>query len=180
MHNNNSDCYWLSKWIKHFTHFTSNAMIFSEFTEGQTKIDHVLQRGARICGSDHLRISRAGFCGLVYHFSTYSYQMLMTKTRRWSEIWDLSMVTLNICWYGKIWIDDIYFKYDKDKILSISNKLKTYEYVDYKYILFCLHCLFGSLIVLECPWLLQLLISDDPSTVSGIMELLPKILRCNK
>ncbi|XP_052706454.1 IQ calmodulin-binding motif-containing protein 1-like [Crassostrea angulata] len=34
--------------------------------------------------------------------------------------------------------------------------------------------------VLECPWLLQLLISDDPSTVSGIMELLPKILRCNK
>lgn len=67
------------------------------------------------------------------------------------------------------------FKYDKDKIPSISNKLKTYEYVDYKYI-----GLFGSLIVLECPWLLQLLISDDPSTVSGIMELLPKILRCNK
>ncbi|XP_048728739.1 IQ calmodulin-binding motif-containing protein 1-like [Ostrea edulis] len=34
--------------------------------------------------------------------------------------------------------------------------------------------------VLESPWLLQLLISDDPSAVSGIMELLPKILRCNK
>ena len=52
---------------------------FSEFTEGQTKIDHVLQRGARIYSSDHLRISRAGFCGLVYHFSTYSYQMSNTK-----------------------------------------------------------------------------------------------------
>lgn len=109
-------------------------IFFSEFTEGQTKIDHVLQRGAWICGSDHLRISRAGFCGLVYHFSTYSYQMLMTKTRRWLEIRDLSMFTLNICWYGiKIWIDDIYFNHDKDKIPSISNKLKTYEYVDYKY-----------------------------------------------
>lgn len=54
-------------------------IFFSESTEGQTEIDHVLQRGARIYSSDHLRISRAGFCGLVYHFSTYSYQMLMTN-----------------------------------------------------------------------------------------------------
>ena len=59
--------------------------------------------------------------------------MLMTKTRRWSEIWDLSMVTLKMCGYGKSWICDIYFTHDKDKIPSISNRLMTYEYVDYKY-----------------------------------------------
>ncbi|XP_021353561.1 IQ calmodulin-binding motif-containing protein 1-like isoform X2 [Mizuhopecten yessoensis] len=34
--------------------------------------------------------------------------------------------------------------------------------------------------VIESPWLLQLLISDDPDTVSGVMDLLPKVLRVNR
>ncbi|VDI27792.1 IQ calmodulin-binding motif-containing protein 1, partial [Mytilus galloprovincialis] len=34
--------------------------------------------------------------------------------------------------------------------------------------------------VLECPWLLQLLITDDTDTVVAIMDLIPKILRVNR
>ncbi|XP_033729194.1 IQ calmodulin-binding motif-containing protein 1-like [Pecten maximus] len=34
--------------------------------------------------------------------------------------------------------------------------------------------------VIESPWLLQLLISDDADTVAGVMDLLPKILRVNR
>jgi hypothetical protein len=34
--------------------------------------------------------------------------------------------------------------------------------------------------VLQCPWLLQLLITDDTDTVVAIMDLIPKILRVNR
>ncbi|KAK3106409.1 hypothetical protein FSP39_019392 [Pinctada imbricata] len=34
--------------------------------------------------------------------------------------------------------------------------------------------------VLECPWLLQLLISDEADSVIGVMEMLPRVLRVSK